>query len=80
MDIGRCGAIVFALLDCLPGMTFTLALFRKRLRFNEGATVMACVAIIALQMLAGSLRYGHINDNAYMAAFAVFVPALWRCV
>ena len=58
-------------------MTFTLALFRKRLRFNEGATVMACVAIIALQMLAGSLRYGHINDNAYMAAFAVFVPALW---
>ena len=77
MDIGRCGAIVFALLDCLPGMTFTLALFRKQLRFNEGATVMACVAIIALQMLAGSLRYGHINDNAYMAAFAVFVPALW---
>lgn len=77
MDIGRCGAMVFALLDCLPGMSFTLALFRKRLRFGRGVTVAVCVAIVVLQMLTGSLRYGHIDDNAYMASLAVIVPALW---
>ena len=77
MDVGRCGAIIFALLDCLPGMVFTLALFRKRLRFSVGVTAVVCVAIVGLQMVAGSLRYGHIDDNAYMAAFAVLIPALW---
>ncbi len=69
--------MVFALLDCLPGMSFTLALFRKRLRFGRGVTVAVCVAIVVLQMLTGSLRYGHIDDNAYMASLAVIVPALW---
>jgi len=77
MDIGRCGAVVFALIDCLPGMAFTLALFRDRLRFGRTTTIAACVAVVILQMAVGSLRYGHIDDNMYMALLAVLVPALW---
>lgn len=77
LDLGRCGAMAFALLDCLPGMLFTLVLFRDRLRYGKGVTAIACVALVAVQMLVGSLRYGHIDDNAYMAMMAVIVPAIW---
>ncbi len=68
---------VSALLDCLPGMTFTLILFRKRLRFGAHATIAACALLIAVQMVVGSLRYGHVDDNAYMALMAILLPVLW---
>ena len=42
-----------------------------------GVTAAACMAIIMLQMATGSLRYGHIDNNMYMALLAVLVPALW---
>ena len=59
-------------------MAFTLALFRDHLRFGGGGvTAAACMAIIMLQMATGSLRYGHIDNNMYMALLAVLVPALW---
>ena len=77
MDIGRCGAVIFVLIDCLPGMVFTLALFRDHLRFGRAATAAACTVIVMVQMAAGSLRYGHIDNNMYMALLAVLVPALW---
>lgn len=77
MDIGRYGAMAFALLDCLPGMTFTLVLFRNRLRYGTRATIIVCAILLAVQAMLGSLRYGHIDDNAYMVMMAVLVPAAW---
>lgn len=74
MDI--CGG-ASALLDCLPGMTLTLILFRKRLRFGICATAVICVLLAAVQMVAGSLRNGHVDDNTYMALMAILLPVLW---
>ena len=67
MNVGVCGAGIFALLDCLPGMAFTLTLFRKRLRLGVRATVAVCALLVVIQVVAGSLRYRHVDDNAYMA-------------
>jgi signal transduction histidine kinase len=68
---------VSALLDCLPGMTLTLILFRKRLRFGTCATASACALLAVVQMAIGSLRYGHVDDNTYMALMAILLPVLW---
>ena len=57
MNVGVCGAGIFALLDCLPGMAFTLTLFRKRLRLGVRATVAVCALLVVIQVVAGSLRY-----------------------
>lgn len=65
MNVGVCGAGIFALLDCLPGMAFTLTLFRKRLRLGVRATVAVCALLVVIQVVAGSLRYRHVDDNAY---------------
>jgi hypothetical protein len=77
MNVGVCGAGIFALLDCLPGMAFTLTLFRKRLRLGVRATVAVCALLVVIQVVAGSLRYGHVDDNAYMALMAILLPVLW---
>lgn len=77
MNVGVCGAGIFALLDCLPGMAFTLTLFRKRLRLGVRATVAVCALLVVIQVVAGSLRYRHVDDNAYMASMAILLPVLW---
>lgn len=77
MNVGVCGAGIFALLDCLPGMAFTLTLFRKRLRLGVRATVAVCALLVVIQVVAGSLRYRHVDDNAYMALMAILLPVLW---
>lgn len=69
--------MAFALLDCLPGMALTMLLFHNRLRFSPRTTIILCAMLVAIQMAAGLLRCGHINDNTYMAAMAVLIPALW---
>ena len=71
MNVGVCGAGIFALLDCLPGMAFTLTLFRKRLRLGVRATVAVCALLVVIQVVAGSLRYRHVDDNAYMALMVI---------
>ena len=53
MNVGVCGAGIFALLDCLPGMAFTLTLFRKRLRLGVRATVAVCALLVVIQVVAG---------------------------
>ena len=50
MNVGVCGAGIFALLDCLPGMAFTLTLFRKRLRLGVRATVAVCALLVVIQV------------------------------
>ena len=45
MNVGVCGAGIFALLDCLPGMAFTLTLFRKRVHGVDGDTVAGVMGI-----------------------------------
>lgn len=77
MNVGVRGAGISALLDCLPGMAFTLTLFRKRLRLGVRATVAVCALLVVIQVVAGSLRYRHVDDNAYMALMAILLPVLW---
>lgn len=68
---------VSALFDCLPGMTFTLLLFRKRFRFGLHATIVVCAVLAIVQIMVGALRYGHVDDNVYMASMAMLLPTLW---
>lgn len=80
-ECGRMGADicagVSALFDCLPGMTFTLLLFRKRFRFGLRATIVVCAVLAIVQIMVGALRYGHVDDNVYMASMAMLLPTLW---
>ena len=32
---------------------------------------------MVIQVVAGSLRYSHVDDNAYMALMAILLPVLW---
>ena len=33
--------------------------------------------LVVIQVVAGSLRYRHVDDNAYMALMAILLPVLW---